>query len=702
MKNKTTLIRRCKRQLAVIALALASAATAVGQLYLVGTNYSQNFDGIAGGLPAGWTVRTGATAESIGSAAAFSGTPKSWGDTGGNFGNCASTSGYGTNFLGAESATVQAAAANRSLALRQTGSFGDPGAAFVLQIANTIGISNLAFSLDFNMLKVNSCSTVWTVDYAVGDSPAAFAPLGTYSDPGIFGTTTSPLFTLGADADDQAQSVWIRIAALAAATGSGSRDTFGIDNFWLSYSNVNAFVPATPPAITNPPVSTTAAVLSSAKFSVGASGTPPLFYQWYKDGIPLANGDRVSGATGDTLILTGLYHTNAGVYQVVITNAAPSANSVTSSVATTLTVIGFAIQPAPPTNTVAGNSVTAPVNFIDNQTPVTTASGASSNPLVLPDAAIVVAAAGSSGSVTMTPPSGASGVALVTVTASDGAFATNTSFPLIVVPSSDVVFNDHFDYADGSVTAGSLGLWENFSGPANELLVTNGELRVSRSFDEDASVMLIGQPFDTNAVLYSRFNVRFTALPTAIGNYFAHFRDNNSAVGRIWASTANAASGKFRLGIGNANTATATTAQFPVDLELNSNYVVVTRLSLSNGVATLWINPTSETDAGIWANDPATAFNVTAYAFRQAGSEGNMLVDDLAVGTSFASVAGATTTVPLNIEMNGTDVILSWADSHFALQSSTNVTGPYITIPSAASPYTNAVNSGALFFKLSR
>jgi hypothetical protein len=60
--------------------------------------------------------------------------------------------------------------------------------------------------------------------------------LGTYSDPGVFGAT-SRTFSLGADADNQTSNVWIRVAALTAAAGTtGSRDTFAIDNFSLSWS----------------------------------------------------------------------------------------------------------------------------------------------------------------------------------------------------------------------------------------------------------------------------------------------------------------------------------------------------------------------------------------------------------------------------------------------------------------------------------
>ena len=53
---------------------------------------------------------------------------------------------------------------------------------------------------------------------------------------------------MGTDANNQTNNLWIRIIALSASTGSGSRDTFGIDNFSLSWTTNNLAVVT--PAIT--------------------------------------------------------------------------------------------------------------------------------------------------------------------------------------------------------------------------------------------------------------------------------------------------------------------------------------------------------------------------------------------------------------------------------------------------------------------
>jgi hypothetical protein len=228
------------RLIAALVCGVALCAQSVrAQVALTGTNYIQNFDAISNGLPAGWSVRTNATATSLGTAAPFITNTASWALGTGEFGNSAgTTNNSGTAANSSDSSTSQAAYTNRCPSVCQTGSFGDAGAAFVFQITNTIGLSNLTFTVDLNMLHEQTRSTTWTIDYAVSNSPSSFTQLGTYSDPGVFGTTTQT-YNLGSDANNQTNNVWIRVVALSASTGSGSRDTFGIDNFILNYAGTS-------------------------------------------------------------------------------------------------------------------------------------------------------------------------------------------------------------------------------------------------------------------------------------------------------------------------------------------------------------------------------------------------------------------------------------------------------------------------------
>ena len=79
-----------------------------------------------------------------------------------------------------------------------------------------------------------------------------------------------------------------------------------------------------PPSISVQPLNQEVTVGQNASFIVTATGTPPLNYQWRKDGVSL------TGATGDSLTLNSVWPNQAGNYAVVITNAY---GATTSSVA---------------------------------------------------------------------------------------------------------------------------------------------------------------------------------------------------------------------------------------------------------------------------------------------------------------------------------------------------------------------------------
>jgi len=59
---------------------------------------------------------------------------------------------------------------------------------------------------------------------------------------------------------------------------------------------------------------------SLAAFHVNASGTPGLTYQWYHNGVPLANNGHDFNVTAATLLVFPLSYADAGVYSVVVNN----------------------------------------------------------------------------------------------------------------------------------------------------------------------------------------------------------------------------------------------------------------------------------------------------------------------------------------------------------------------------------------------
>ncbi len=111
----------------------------------------------------------------------------------------------------------------------------------------------------------------------------------------------------------------------------------------------NAATLTLPPAITTQPSNSSVTAGSAASFSVAASGTAPLTYQWRKDGV------AISGATSSTYSISSTLAGASGSYTVIVTN---SVGSVTSSAAVLTVNIAPSITTQPSASTVtAGGAV---------------------------------------------------------------------------------------------------------------------------------------------------------------------------------------------------------------------------------------------------------------------------------------------------------------------------------------------------------
>jgi len=228
---------------------------------------------------------------------------------------------------------------------------------------------------------------------------------------------------------------------------------------------------------------------------------------------------------------------------------------------------------------------------------------------------------------------------------------------------ASVLLSDSFSYPDGPLVVVSSGLWAHHSGSiTGEVNVTSGTVFLSHTNSEDLSVSL-GQIYAPagNAVLYAGFKVNFSDLPSAAGDYFAHFKSPTGTGfnGKVFATTSGASAGSYRIGI--ANGGNSPSGVFGRDLELNHNYTVVIRYSAGSTATVLWVDPASETDASVAAGDIASGTNsIGAFALRESSGMGSLILDDLVIGTSFADVLpdpnpgpGTLSVLTYNVSGNG-------------------------------------------------
>ncbi|WP_303311693.1 choice-of-anchor J domain-containing protein [Hymenobacter sp. BT730] len=343
---KNTLLFRC---LAGYAAVLLSTGSAFAQASLGASPYTETFDGIGSGLPTGFSVRTGASATAPGAPVATFGTAKVlWNNTSGAFKNFASADGL----TQAATAAEQDASTDRALGLRQTGSVGDPGGAFVFQIENTTGKTNFKLSFKLQSLDVASTRTAtWTVDYGIGATPTAFTTVGSTATTGG-ATFSNNTVTIDFEnkLDNQTGPVWIRIVALTATTGSSNRPSSAIDDFsltWTAGATSSPAISVTPTTLNlgRPNIGTSSAgvpyTLSASNLTADVTVTAIAPFTVSKDNTTFAASVTFTPAelTAGLPVYVRFTPTSSGAQSGSITNSSTGAND------KLVTVSGFGVDP---------------------------------------------------------------------------------------------------------------------------------------------------------------------------------------------------------------------------------------------------------------------------------------------------------------------------------------------------------------------
>ncbi|HWN94190.1 MAG TPA: FG-GAP-like repeat-containing protein, partial [Methylomirabilota bacterium] len=147
---------------------------------------------------------------------------------------------------------------------------------------------------------------------------------------------------------------WITITSASNGPGNGPLyytvapnplPQYRIGNITIGGHNYRVTQGAGPASFAvQPPVQT---VLGggTATFTVPVTGVPPYTYQWQFNGVPMADGLGISGATTSNLVLTGVQNSQAGNYRAIVTHS-NGAMVGFSSLAQLFVSCGFALSPS--------------------------------------------------------------------------------------------------------------------------------------------------------------------------------------------------------------------------------------------------------------------------------------------------------------------------------------------------------------------
>jgi hypothetical protein len=615
----------------------------------------------------------------------------------------------GTNTFGLSGhrARVFAATTNNVAGTNDTSTSGD----FYLYIVNSVGsttngnnqwttplVTNVTYTIVTKYVLATGASTLWV-------NPSS------ESDPSVTDTIPLPVEGNGIPTNG---IVNISHYSFRQATGEG---TMLVNNLKIGTAFSDVAGANTSPTISPIPNQNTPANTAIGPITFIIGDDSPL------NGLILTKGSSNPALVPTNNIVLGGSGANR---TVTITPASGQQGSSTITIfvsdGVNISSTSFLLRVGAPAISAVANQITylniavGPLSFTvsDSEGDSLTVSQASSNPTLLPTGNVVLGGSGANRTVTLTPASGQTGVSTITLSVADNFNTNSTSFVLSVSPQYGVILTDDFNYTDflqdtalqgaDAPHASPWGHAGSNAGTNYDLLVINGAAQLSFERSEDLAAALADSPFatDSGVLLYASFSITFSNLPTPAGDYFVHFQDTitgSTFRDKIYASTTNAAAGFFRLGVANA--ANTVSAQFPLDLTTNHSYFVVTRYNTGTGESVLWVNPNNEYSTSAVAQDSTTAAIVGDFGLRQSSGIGISYLDNLVVGTAFGDVATITVvSIPLHIQSSGANVVLTWNDPTFNLQSSANVTGPYATVGGATSPFSTNTISAQQYFRL--
>ncbi len=138
----------------------------------------------------------------------------------------------------------------------------------------------------------------------------------------------------------------------AQVVDQASGTIHGAANTTFSFTT-EAFVPPTPPTVTGQPAAQTVFAGSNATFTVTATGTAPLSYQWRRNGTGISGN---SSATTATLTITAATTASAGSYDCVVSNVAGSDVSHAAPLTVNLVPPSITVQPVAQMVGVGGNA----------------------------------------------------------------------------------------------------------------------------------------------------------------------------------------------------------------------------------------------------------------------------------------------------------------------------------------------------------
>jgi hypothetical protein len=512
----------------------------------------------------------------------------------------------------------------------------------------------------------------------------------------------------------------LTVSSVTSADAAGySVIVFGSGSVTSSVANLTVL---TPVSIVTPPSPRTVIPGVRTAFVVGPGGSGPLSYQWQFNGV------NISGANSQSYVVTNAQPLVAGNYQVVVSNSfssitsPPAALTVTSSLTLAETnLIVIRVGDGAQTQTLNGNSM-----YLDQYD----LSGSYVNTVTVPDSGPSAMVAIGLDNLT--------GVNSGSTTGSGLTRSLDGRFMVIAAYGTNLTYGSSLNTSASAAVPRCIATIESHGQYTRAVADTDSTY--------DSAIWRAGITDGTNnywgsANIVGTYYFGFDAPPALIQNTMVNLRSSALFNGDIYGVSAATPTGVQKIN-GMPKTASTPTTLFSgstgsYDLTVSPNgnliYLSDQRNVASGGGIQRWdFNGTSwaltytlNTGFGNLGPRYLTAdfsgANPVIYATSNDQTlDNNRIIKVIDTGSGsagttianagpnqtfrsirFGPVANTVVARPLlSYTRSGNNLVLTW-NGAFTLQSSTNVTGTYVDLPSATSPYTNSIGAEAQrYFRL--
>lgn len=199
------------------------------------------------------------------------------------------------------------------------------------------------------------------------------------------------------------------------------------------------------------------------------------------------------------------------------------------------------------------------------------------------------------------------------------------------VGSADtILLNETFTYPNGNLTSNAGWVAHSGSG-SSAVQVSSGAIILAQGAGSREDVNYdLGQTMAAGDIWRFEFDVAVNGTANATNTYFAHFKD--AGTGTLFNSrlfvAAPTSGGNFTFGI-DENSGTTPGAVFNQAFNFGTTYRVFAEYNFDLGVTELWVG--SKANGVITSTVADIAQPMRAMAFRQAGGNTSMVIDNLVV-----------------------------------------------------------------------